>query len=116
MKRLGASHPELDVARTGVLGTRHGGYFATMAVLLHPEVFSAAAATEPITDWELFDTAFTERYLRTPAGNAEGYRRTSALTYADRLSRPLLVIHELTDELERAVGVRAAYLALRRST
>jgi fermentation-respiration switch protein FrsA (DUF1100 family) len=61
-------------------------------------VFAAAAATSPIIDWEMFAASFSERYLRTPAENPEGYRRTSALTYADRLERPLLLIHERTDE------------------
>jgi dipeptidyl-peptidase 4 len=67
-------------------------------VLLHPEVFAAAVAGAPVTDWQLYDTAYTERYMKLPKDNEEGYRRTSALTYADRLDRPLLIIHGISDD------------------
>jgi len=112
LRSFGARFPQLAVERTGVMGDGFGGYFAAMAVLLHPEVFAAAAAGSPITDWELFDTAFTERYLRLPAVNAEGYRRNSALAYAERLSRPLLIYQELTDERVHAVHTFALIEAL----
>lgn len=98
LRKLGASFPELDLARVGAFGWSFGGYMSAMAVLLHPEVFAAAVAGAPVTDWELYDTAYTERYMKEPKDNAEGYRRTSALTYADRLSRPLLLIHGITDD------------------
>ena len=93
LKQLGMRYPELDLARVGVIG----GYFAVMSVLLHPDVFAAAAATSPVTDWELVDATFAERYMKTPATNPEGYRRVSALTYASQLARPLLIIDDPTD-------------------
>ncbi|HEV7557811.1 MAG TPA: prolyl oligopeptidase family serine peptidase, partial [Kofleriaceae bacterium] len=93
LKQLGARYPELDLARVGVIG----GYFAVMAVLLHPDVFAAAAATSPVTDWQLVDATMAERYMKTPATNAEGYRRASALTYASQLARPLLVLDDPAD-------------------
>jgi len=94
LKQLGMRYPELDLSRVGAIG----GYLAVMAVLLHPDVFAAAAATSPVTDWELVDATFAERYMKTPATNPEGYRRVSALTYASQLARPLLVIDYPTDE------------------
>jgi dipeptidyl-peptidase 4 len=98
LRRLARKNPELDLSRVGVFGWSFGGYMATMATLLHPEMFAAGVAGAPVTDWELYDTAYTERYMKLPADNAEGYRRTSALTYPDKLERPLLIIHGITDD------------------
>jgi dipeptidyl-peptidase-4 len=61
-------------------------------------VFACAVAGAPVTDWQLYDTAYTERYMREPSHNADGYDRTSALTHAASLSRPLLVIQGITDD------------------
>jgi dipeptidyl-peptidase-4 len=51
-----------------------------------------------VTDWALYDTAYTERYLGTPQDNPEQYERTSLLTKANKLTRPLLIIHGLADD------------------
>jgi len=98
LQAVGARHPELDLARVGVVGWSFGGYFATMAVLLRPDVFKAGIAGAPVTDWALYDTAYTERYMKTPQANPEGYKATSALTHAHALARPLLIIHGITDD------------------
>lgn len=98
LQALGKRHPELDLSRTGVFGWSFGGYVAAMAALLRPDVFHAAIAGAPVTDWALYDTAYTERYMKTPQANPEGYRATSALTHAAKLARPLLIIHGLTDD------------------
>ena len=98
LKAMGAAHPEMDLARVGVFGWSFGGYFSTLAVLLRPDVFACAVAGAPVTDWALYDTAYTERYMKTPAANPDGYRETSALTHAAKLTRPLLVIHGITDD------------------
>ena len=94
---LGDLH-ELDLARVGVFGWSFGGYFSTMALLLRPDVFACAVAGAPVTDWSFYDTAYTERYMRTPETNAAGYASTSALTHAAKLARPLLIIHGITDD------------------
>ncbi len=101
-----AVHPEFDRAHVGVFGTGFGGYVATMAVLQHPEVFAAASATTPILDWGWFRVAYAERYLKLPEANADGYRRANALGYADKLTRPLLVVQKLAYDVE-ASTVRA---------
>jgi dipeptidyl-peptidase-4 len=98
LKRLGARHPELDLGRVGVLGAGYSGNLATLAVLLHPDVFAAGVAVSPITDWELLPTAYSERYMKAPAMNPEGYRRLNASSYAEQLRRPLLLLHGVTDE------------------
>jgi dipeptidyl-peptidase-4 len=98
LQALGARHRELDLSRVGVTGWSFGGYFAAMAVLLRPDIFKAAVAGAPVTDWALYDTAYTERYMKTPQANPDGYKATSALTHAAKLDRPLLVIHGITDD------------------
>jgi len=95
---IAVHHPEMDLARVGVFGWSFGGYFATMAALLRPDVFACAIAGAPVTDWALYDTAYTERYMKTPQANPDGYAATSALTHAAKLVRPLLVIHGITDD------------------
>jgi len=98
LQALGARHPEMDLARVGVFGWSFGGYFSAMALLLRPDVFQCAIAGAPVTDWSLYDTAYTERYMQTPADNPDGYARTSALTHAAQLERPLMIIHGITDD------------------
>ncbi|HEV8631644.1 MAG TPA: DPP IV N-terminal domain-containing protein [Thermoanaerobaculia bacterium] len=98
LRALGARYPELDLARVGIYGWSFGGYASAMAVLLRPDVYHAAVAGAPVTDWALYDTFYTERYMQTPQENPEGYARTSAIVHAAELTRPLLVIHGTTDD------------------
>jgi len=119
LQAVGARHRELDLTRVGVFGWSFGGYFATMAVLLRPDVFKAAIAGAPVTDWALYDTAYTERYMKTPQQNPAGYTATSALTHAGKLTRPLLVIHGITDDnvhFAHALAlIESLYLAAKRA-
>ena len=62
-----------------------------------PDAFAAGVAGAPVTDWSLYDTHYTERYLSTPALNPEGYRLSNVLQFAERLSRPLLLVHGMAD-------------------
>jgi dipeptidyl-peptidase-4 len=98
LQGLGRAHPELDLDRVGVVGWSFGGYFAAMAALLRPDVFKAAIAGAPVSDWRFYDTAYTERYMRMPDENPEGYDATSAVVNAGKLGAPLLLIHGLTDD------------------
>jgi dipeptidyl-peptidase-4 len=98
LKVLGTRLPELDLGRVGITGWSFGGYAAAMAVLLRPDVFHAAIAGAPVTDWRLYDTFYTERYMGLLDENQAGYESTSAITQAAKLSRPLLLIHGTTDD------------------
>ncbi|MDB4954867.1 MAG: Dipeptidyl peptidase [Myxococcales bacterium] len=98
LQAVAARYRELDISRTGIFGWSFGGYVSLLGLLLRPDIFKAAVAGAPVTDWSLYDTAYTERYMRMPAHNPEGYKRTSALTHAAKLERPLLVIHGITDD------------------
>ena len=98
LRALAARYPELDLDRVGIYGWSFGGYVSAMAVLLRGDLFRAAVAGAPVTDWALYDTFYTERYMQTPQANPEGYLATRAMTHADKLERPLLLVHGTTDD------------------
>jgi dipeptidyl-peptidase-4 len=89
---------DLDLGRVAIRGWSFGGYLAALAVLRRPDVFHAAIAGAPVTDWRLYDTHYTERYLGDPAETAEVYEANSLLGDAPRLKRPLFLIHGLADD------------------
>jgi dipeptidyl-peptidase-4 len=95
---LAGEHPDLDLRRVAIRGWSFGGHLAALAVLRRPDVFHAAVAGAPVTDWTLYDTAYTERYLGLPDEHPEAYERSSVLTYAAELTRPLMLIHGLADD------------------
>jgi dipeptidyl-peptidase 4 len=93
------AYPELDLERVAIRGWSFGGYLAALAVIDRPDVFHAAIAGAPVTDWRLYDTGYTERYLGVPGdGDTESYRRSSLLERAAGLTRPLQLIHGLADD------------------
>lgn len=95
---VAADDPRLDLSRVAIRGWSFGGYLAALAVLRRPDVFHAAVAGAPVTEWRLYDTHYTERYLGNPSRNAAPYDRTSLLTDAAKLERPLLLVHGLADD------------------
>ena len=90
-------HP-LDLTRVAIRGWSFGGYLAALAVLRRPDVFHAAIAGAPVTEWRLYDTHYTERYLGDPSSDATAYAANSLLPLAGELSRPLLLVHGLADD------------------
>lgn len=93
-----AARPEVDGARIGIYGWSYGGYMALLCLLRAPDLFKAAVAGAPVTDWDGYDTHYTERFMGTPADNADGYRGASVLPIAASLARPLLIVHGMADE------------------
>ena len=89
---------DLDLDRVAIRGWSFGGYLSALAVLRRPDVFHAAVAGAPVTEWRLYDTHYTERYLGDPDQNSDAYEASSLLTDAHKLSRPLLIIHGLADD------------------
>jgi dipeptidyl-peptidase-4 len=89
---------ELDLNRVAIRGWSFGGYLAALAVLRRPDRFHAAVAGAPVTDWRLYDTHYTERYLGHPDEEPENYERTSLLNEAHLLESPLMLIHGLADD------------------
>ncbi len=98
LKALGRKYSELDLSRVGIYGWSFGGYFSAMAAMRRPDVFSAGVAGAPVCDWRDYDTHYTERYMGLPDENADGYDRSSVLSYCKELSRPLLIIHGTADD------------------
>ncbi|GAB2788288.1 S9 family peptidase [Streptomyces daliensis] len=104
LRSLAGDHP-LDLTRVGIRGWSYGGYLAALAVLRRPDVFHAAVAGAPVTDWRLYDTHYTERYCGMPQSDPEAYAEASLLTDeglsgvdADAPHRPLMLIHGLADD------------------
>jgi dipeptidyl-peptidase-4 len=89
---------DLDTERVAIRGWSFGGFLAALAVLRRPDVFHAAIAGAPVTDWRLYDTHYTERYLGNPATDPGPYDRCSLLGDAAKLERPLLIVHGLADD------------------
>ncbi|HVT63852.1 MAG TPA: prolyl oligopeptidase family serine peptidase [Mycobacteriales bacterium] len=98
LRAAAAIEPDLDLSRVGIRGWSFGGWLAALAVLRRPDVFHVAIAGAPVTDWALYDTYYTERYLGTPLEQPDAYRTNSLLDDAPSLSRPLLLIHGLADD------------------
>jgi dipeptidyl-peptidase-4 len=90
--------PRADLSRVAIRGWSFGGYLAALAVLRRPDKFHCGVAGAPVTEWRLYDTHYTERYLGNPALDAAPYDATSLLTDAIRATRPLLLIHGLADD------------------
>jgi dipeptidyl-peptidase-4 len=115
---------DLDTDRVAIRGWSFGGYLAALAVLRRPDVFHAAIAGAPVTDWRLYDTHYTERYLGHPDQNQDAYRQSGLLSLAERsvvtpaadaiAHRPLMLIHGLADDnvvVAHTLRLSAALLA-----
>ncbi len=89
---------DLDLSRVAIRGWSFGGYLSALAVLRRPDVFHAGIAGAPVTDWRLYDTGYTERYLGLPELSPQAYERSSLLAEAANLTRPLMIIHGLADD------------------
>ncbi|MCS6953789.1 MAG: DPP IV N-terminal domain-containing protein [Bryobacterales bacterium] len=88
----------VDRDRIGIYGWSYGGYMTLYSLLHAPELFRAGVAGAPVTDWRNYDTIYTERYMGLPSENAEGYRRSSPVHFADKLKAKLLLIHNFEDD------------------
>jgi dipeptidyl-peptidase-4 len=93
-----AAQAYVDAARIGVWGWSYGGYLSLMLMFKAPAIFRAGVAGAPVTDWTLYDTHYTERYLKTPVENAAGYAASAVFPYAADLQGDLLVIHGMADD------------------
>ena len=91
------NRPYFDRTRVGIHGSSYGGYSAAMQILRHPDVWAAASAASPPTDWRNYDTIYTERYMWIPEENKEGYDAGSAMTYANNLKGRLLIYYGTAD-------------------
>jgi dipeptidyl-peptidase 4 len=89
--------PYIDKNRVGIYGTSYGGYASAIALVRYPDVFQAAVAGSPVTDWRHYDTIYTERYMWTPQENTAGYDAGSVMTYVDKLRGRLMIYYGTAD-------------------
>jgi dipeptidyl-peptidase-4 len=111
------SLPFVDASRLGIWGWSYGGYLTLYGLTHAPDVFKCGLAGAPVTDWKFYDTIYTERYMRTPQENAEGYKDSSPLEAADKLRARLLLIHGTADDnvhLQNTVSFVDALIKARR--
>lgn len=90
--------PYVDASRIGMWGWSGGGYTTAYNLTRGGSLFRAGISVAPVTDWRLYDNLYTERFMRTPQENAEGYRRSSAITYTDSLTARYLLVHGTSDD------------------
>jgi dipeptidyl-peptidase-4 len=96
--RFATSQGWVDGDRVGVTGWSYGGFMTLMCLLQAPDVFRAGVAGAPVSSWDGYDSAYTERYLGMPQDNPDGYREGSATTHAAALRGNLLIVHGMLDE------------------
>jgi len=92
------SLPYVDGSRIGICGWSYGGTMALVAMFNAPDVFKAGVSVAPVTDWRLYDTAYTERYMGRPQDNPEGYETSSPVNHVAGLEGSLLLIHSTGDD------------------
>jgi dipeptidyl-peptidase-4 len=118
---LADKHPDLDLSRVAIRGWSFGGWLAALAVLRRPDVYHAAVVGAPVTDWALYDTAYTERYLGLPGDGSDVYAHHSLVELAAEPpvtpddARPMLLIHGLVDDNVVAAHTLRLSAALLRS-
>jgi len=92
------AQPWIDAKRIGVFGWSYGGYMTLMMLAKGSDVIAAGAAVAPVTDWRLYDTCYTERYLGTPRNNEQGYAQSSVFSALGGLKSPLFLAHGMADD------------------
>lgn len=93
-----ASLPFVDGKRIGIFGWSYGGYMSSLAILKGNDVFKAAIAVAPVTNWKWYDSVYTERYMRTYKENKDGYDQNSPINFTERLKGAYLLCHGLADD------------------
>lgn len=96
-KHLGTL-PFVDPARIGIFGWSYGGYMSSLCLLKGGDVFKAAIAVAPVTNWKWYDSIYTERYMQTYKDNPDGYEQNSPVNFADQLKGKYLLAHGLADD------------------
>lgn len=98
VKFLASDRAYVDGKRVGITGHSYGGYMSAICIIRHPEVFAAAVAGAPVTDWRNYDSIYTERYMWLPSENAAGYDLGSCVKHANNLKGKLLLLHGMVDD------------------
>ena len=92
------AQPGIDPARVGILGHSYGGYMTLRLMTAAPGLFRGGVAVAPVSDWQLYDTHYTERYMGDPTANAKGYATSNVLHNLEQLQGELLIMHGMADD------------------
>jgi dipeptidyl-peptidase-4 len=92
------TQPWVDNSKIGITGGSYGGYITCLALTYGSDVFTHGIANYSVTDWQLYDSHYTERFMKTPEQNPEGYKNTSVMTYAWKYKGGLRIVHGSTDD------------------
>jgi dipeptidyl-peptidase-4 len=106
--------PYVDPARIGIFGWSYGGYLAALCITRWADVFKAAIAVAPVTNWKYYDNIYTERYMGTIETNPDGFDQQSPIRYAKNLKGAFLLIHGSADDnvhLQNSMELAAALVA-----
>ena len=90
--------PYVDASRIGIMGWSYGGFMASLAITKGADLFKMAIAVAPVTNWRYYDNIYTERFMRTPQENAEGYDRNSPINYVSNIKGKYFLIHGSADD------------------
>lgn len=88
----------VDASRVGIMGWSYGGFMASLGITKGADVFKIAIAVAPVTNWRYYDNIYTERFMRTPQENADGYDRNSPINFVDNVKGKYLLIHGSSDD------------------
>lgn len=88
----------VDGSRIGIFGWSYGGYMSSLCLFKGNDVFKAAIAVAPVTNWKWYDSIYTERYMRTPQENKKGYEENSPINFVNRLEGNYLLVHGIADD------------------
>jgi len=90
--------PYVDADRIGIWGWSYGGYMSSLCLFKGADVFSTAIAVAPVTNWKWYDTIYTERFMRTPQENNDGYEDNSPINHVDKMKGKYLLVHGMGDD------------------
>lgn len=93
-----STQPNVNAKNIGIWGWSFGGFMSSLCIMKGNDVFSTAIAVAPVTNWRYYDSIYTERYMRTPSENENGYDTNSPMYYADKLKGNLLICHGTADD------------------
>lgn len=88
----------IDAGRIGIWGWSYGGYMSSLCITKGADVFKTAIAVAPVTNWRYYDNIYTERYMRTPQENADGYDNNSPINHIEKLKGKYLIVHGTADD------------------
>lgn len=90
--------PYIDANRIGIQGWSYGGYMSSLCITKGADVFKTAIAVAPVTNWRYYDSVYTERFMRTPEENEDGYDDNSPINHVEKLKGNYLLIHGSGDD------------------